>query len=251
MTGVVIVTGGSRGIGRAICLRIAAASRAVVVNYVGDEMSAASVVAEIERAGGSAVAVQGDVSREGDIDRIFAAADALGQLTALVNNAGVVDTAARVEDMGPERLTRMFGVNAVGSILCAGRAVRRMSTRYGGSGGTIVNISSAAAKLGAPGRYADYAASKGAIDTFTVGLAKEVASEGIRVVGVRPGIIDTDIHASGGEPDRVANEAGALPMGCAGTADEVAAAVLWLMSDDAAYSTGAIVDVSGGRSIAP
>ncbi|WP_206456412.1 SDR family oxidoreductase [Aurantimonas marina] len=248
---VMIVTGGSRGIGAATARLGAKAGYAVVVNYASNEAAARAVVADIEGAGGTAIAVKGDVGVEADIVALFAAADKLGPLAALVNNAGVVDAVAPVAEMSAERLDRMFRINVIGSFLCAREAARRMSTGRGGKGGAIVNLSSAAAKLGLGGARVDYAAAKGAIDTFTVGLAKELAGEGIRVTAVRPGIIATDIHASGGEPDRVEEIAPTLPMRRAGTAEEVAKAILWLASDEASYSTGTIIDVSGGRSILP
>lgn len=248
---VLIVTGGSRGIGAAVSLLAAQRGYAVLVNYAGNVAAAETLCAEIHHTGGTALAVQGDVSREADIDRIFDAADRMGRLAGLINNAGVVDAAARVEDFDFERLTRMFSINTLGTILCSGRAVKRLSTRHGGQGGCIVNVTSAAAKLGSPGTYVDYAASKGAVDTFTVGMALEVAAEGIRVNGVCPGIIDTDIHASGGDPGRAARMARDLPMGRSGTAREVAQAVLWLMSDEASYTTGSVINVAGGRGIAP
>lgn len=246
---VAIVTGGSRGIGAATCLLLAKAGYLVVVNYISNAAAAKAIVAEIEKAGGRATAIKGDVASEKDIVALFKSADQFGQLKVLVNNAGVVDLKARVDEMSAERLARMFAINITGSFLCAREAVKRMSTRHGGSGGAIVNLSSAAATLGAPGMFVDYAASKGAIDVFTLGLAREVASEGIRVNGVRPGIIDTDIHASGGEPDRVAQMRAQLPMQREGTAMEVAEAIVWLASDKASYVTGTCLGVSGGRSI--
>jgi NAD(P)-dependent dehydrogenase (short-subunit alcohol dehydrogenase family) len=246
---VAIVTGGSRGIGAATCLLLAKGAYLVVVNYVSNAAAAKAIVTQIEKAGGKAAAIQGDVASEKDIVALFKSADQLGQLKVLVNNAGVVDMKARVDEMTAERLARMFAINITGSFLCAREAVKRMSTRHGGSGGAIVNLSSAAATLGAPGMFVDYAASKGAIEVFTLGLAREVASEGIRVNGVRPGIIDTDIHASGGEPDRVAQMRGQLPMQREGTAMEVAEAIVWLASDKASYVTGTCLGVSGGRSI--
>ena len=249
--GVVVVTGGSRGIGAATVRLLARRGHAVVVNYNTRADAAEALCAEVEAGGGAAVAVRGDVSRPEDVAAIFAAADGLGRLAGLVNNAGIVDVASRVEDMSPERLTRMFAVNITGSILCAQQAIRRLSRRHGGGGGSIVNLSSAASKLGAPAYYVDYAASKGAIDTFTVGLALEVAAEGIRVNCVRPGIIDTEIHAAGGEPDRVAKVAASLPLARAGTAEEVAEAIVWLMSDAASYVTGATIPVTGGRAVFP
>ena len=245
---VLLVTGGGRGIGAAICRLGPAAGYRIAINYASNQNAANALVAEIEASGGEAFAVKGDVGSEADIVAMFGAVDrAYGRLDALVNNAGIVDAKARVDEMSAARLERMMRVNVVGSILCAREAVRRMSILHGGQGGAIVNISSAAAVLGAPGYYVDYAASKGAIDTFTVGLAREVATEGIRVNAVRPGIIDTELHASGGQPDRVARIQDSLPMKRAGTSDEVAGAVLYLLSDAASYTTGAILNVSGGR----
>ncbi|WDZ76322.1 SDR family oxidoreductase [Ensifer adhaerens] len=245
---VLLVTGGSRGIGAAVCLGAARAGWRVVVNYASNHDAADAVVRAIEAAGGTAIAVQGDVGAEADIQAIFAAVDAaFGRLDGLVNNAGIIGQTARVDEMSVDRLERMFRINITGSIRCAAEAVRRMSTRYGGSGGAIVNISSAAAVLGSPAQYVDYAASKGAIDTFTVGLAREVATEGIRVNAIRPGIIDTEIHASGGLPDRARDLAHTIPVQRPGTAEEVADAVLYLLSDKATYVTGAILNVSGGR----
>jgi NAD(P)-dependent dehydrogenase (short-subunit alcohol dehydrogenase family) len=247
MGDVLIVTGGSRGIGRAAALQAGAAGYHVVVNYLSNATAAEAVVEAITQAGGRARAVQGDVGREADVLALFAAADALGPLAGLVNNAGIVDQSARLVDISADRITRIVTANVVGSLLCAREAVKRMSTRHGGRGGVIVNMSSRAAVLGGPNWYVDYAASKGAIDSLTRGLALEVADEGIRVVGIRPGIIDTEIHASGGDPDRVARLSASLPMKRAGTADEVADAILWLLSDKASYVTGTTIDVSGGR----
>jgi len=245
---VLLVTGGSRGIGAAVSLKAAAAGWRVLVNYVANRGAADAVVAAIRNAGGDASAVAGDTGTEAGIAAIFAAVDqTYGRLDGLVNNAGVVDQTARVEDMSRERLERMFAINVIGKIRCASEAVKRMSTARGGSGGSIVNISSMAAVLGSPGQYVDYAASKGAIDTFTIGLAREVVSEGIRVNGVRPGVIETDIHASGGLPDRAWDMASSIPMQRPGRADEVADAVLYLLSNQASYVTGSIMNVSGGR----
>lgn len=245
---VVLVTGGSRGIGAAVCLAAARAGWSVVVNYASNAEAADAVVAAIRQGGGSAIAVKGDVGSDADIKSMFAAVDtAFGRLDGLVNNAGIVGPTQRVDEMSVERLERMFRINVTGSILCAGEAVRRMSMRHGGKGGVIVNISSVAAELGSPAQYVDYAASKGAIDTFTIGLAREVATEGVRVNAVRPGIIDTEIHASGGLPDRARDLASTIPVQRPGTAEEVADAVLYLLSDKATYVTGAILNVSGGR----
>jgi NAD(P)-dependent dehydrogenase (short-subunit alcohol dehydrogenase family) len=247
-TRVAVVSGGSRGIGAATARLAAARGYAVCVNYLANADAADAVVASIRAAGGTAAAVQGDVGVEADVVRLFATCDrALGRVTALVNNAGVLETQMRVEAMDAGRLQRVLTANVVGSFLCAREAVRRMSTRHGGAGGAIVNVSSGASRLGSPGEYVDYAASKGAIDSFTVGLAQEVAEEGIRVNAVRPGVIYTAIHASGGEPDRVDRVKAFVPMRRGGTADEVAHAILWLLSDEASYTTGAVIDVTGGR----
>jgi NAD(P)-dependent dehydrogenase (short-subunit alcohol dehydrogenase family) len=244
----VLVTGGGRGIGAATSLLCAQHGWAVAVNYTSGEAAAAAIVAQIRAAGGTALAVQADVSDEAQVLAMFATLDrALPPLGGLVNNAGVVDVQARVEVMGLPRLQRMFAINVFGSFLCAREAVKRLSTKHGGRGGVIVNLSSAASRIGAPGQYVDYAAAKGAIDVFTMGLAKEVALEGIRVNAVRPGIIETEIHASGGLPDRAKQMAPLVPMQRAGSAEEVAQAVLWLMSDASSYTTGSIVDVTGGR----
>ncbi len=245
---VVIVTGGSRGIGAATAHLAAREGYRVAVNYHRDALAAEAVVRDIHEAGGMAVAVQGDVSQAADVTRLFdTASAALGPITGLVNNAGILERQARVDEMDAARLTRVLATNVIGSFLCAREAVLRMSTRHGGAGGAIVNVSSRAAVLGSPGEYVDYAASKGAVDTFTVGLAREVAGEGIRVNGVRPGIIATDIHASGGEAGRVARLGPGVPLGRGGTPEEVARAIVWLLSDAASYTTGAMIDVSGGR----
>jgi NAD(P)-dependent dehydrogenase (short-subunit alcohol dehydrogenase family) len=244
---VAIITGGSRGIGRATALAAAARGFRVVVGYASNQTAADEVVSTIEAKNGKAIAVKCDVGSEQDILALFKASDQFGTLGALVNNAGIVGTTSRVDNMSAERIQRMMAVNVTGSILCAREAVKRMSTRHGGKGGVIVNLSSVAARLGAPNTYVDYAASKGAIDSFTIGLGHEVAGEGIRVAAIRPGLIDTEIHASGGEPDRAHRLAHMVPMKRVGSADEIANAIVWLMSDDASYVTGAILDVSGGR----
>ena len=248
MDQIVLITGGSRGIGAATARLAAQRGYAVCITYKNNRAAADAVVDEIERAGGKALALGGDVGEEADVLRIFEQLDAaFGRLTALVNNAGILERQMRVDEMPVDRLQRVLSANVVGSFLCAREAVRRMSTRHGGSGGAIVNLSSMAAKLGSPNEYIDYAASKGAIDTFTIGLSKEVAAEGIRVNAVRPGVIYTDIHASGGEPNRVERIKGSVPMLRGGYAEEVARAILFLLSDEASYSTGTFIDVSGGR----
>jgi NAD(P)-dependent dehydrogenase (short-subunit alcohol dehydrogenase family) len=245
---VLLVTGGSRGLGAAVALLAAARGYAVAVNYASNAKAADEVVRAIGSQGGLAIALQADVAREDDILAMFAAVDRqLGPLTALVNNAGVVDMTARVDEMSVARLKRMFDINVIGAIVCAREAVRRMSTKHGGAGGAIVNVSSAASRLGSPGQYVDYAAAKGAIDAFTLGLAKEVAGEGIRVNAVRPGLIETDIHASGGIPDRVRQLQHLVPMQRGGSPAEVAQAILWLLSPEASYTTMSLIDVSGGR----
>jgi NAD(P)-dependent dehydrogenase (short-subunit alcohol dehydrogenase family) len=247
MSGVAVVTGGSRGIGAATSVLLAARGWDVVVGYRSAESAAAEVVAACLEAGAKAAAVRCDVASPADITAMFAAADTLGPLTALVNNAGIVAPAARVDELTPERIARLMTVNVVGPFLCAGEAVRRMSTRHGGRGGAIVNVSSAAARLGSPGEYVDYAASKGAVDTMTLGLAKEVADEGIRVNAVRPGLIATDIHASGGRPGRVAAMRDGVPMRREGTAEETARAIAWLCGPESSYTTASFTEVSGGR----
>jgi NAD(P)-dependent dehydrogenase (short-subunit alcohol dehydrogenase family) len=245
---VLLVTGASRGIGAATALIAARKGYAVAVNYAANSQAAQEVVSRIRAEGGKAIAVQADVAEEEQVLAMFEAVDAqLGRLTALVNNAGVVDVTARLDEMSVARLKRMFDINVIGSMVCAREAVRRMSTRHGGAGGAIVNVSSAASRLGAPGQYLDYASAKGAIDSFTIGLAKEVAAEGIRVNAVRPGLIDTEIHASGGIPDRVEKLAHQVPMQRGGSAEEVAEAIVWLLSPQASYTTMSLIEVSGGR----
>jgi len=244
----VLVTGGSRGIGAATAWACAQRGWPVAVNYSSDRAAAERIVERILATGGVARAIQADVADEAQVLRLFATIDAeMAPLGALVNNAGVIDLPGRVDETTVERLERMFRINVIGSFVCAREAVRRLSTRHGGAGGAIVNLSSAAARLGAPGQYVDYAAAKGAIDVFTLGLAKEVATEGIRVNAVRPGIIETDIHASGGQPDRAREMAPHVPMQRAGSAAEVAEAIVWLLSDASSYTTGAVIDVTGGR----
>ncbi len=248
MDKVLLVTGGSRGIGAATALLAAQQGWAVAVNYAANSLAADEVVRAIRATGGKAITVQADVADEAQVLHMFETIDAkLGRLTGLVNNAGVVDVTARLDEMSVARWRRMFDINVIGSLLCAREAVRRMSTRHGGAGGAIVNLSSAASRLGSPGQYLDYAAAKGAIDAFTIGLAKEVAAEGIRVNAVRPGLIETEIHASGGLPDRVRDLQHLVPMQRGGTADEVAQAIVWLLSDAASYTTMSLLDVSGGR----
>jgi NAD(P)-dependent dehydrogenase (short-subunit alcohol dehydrogenase family) len=245
---VIVVTGGGRGIGAATARLAAERGYAVCVNYVRDSDSAGLVVDACRRAGANAVAVQADVTVEADVAGLFETVDRdLGRVTALVNNAGILERQMRVEDMDASRIARVFAVNVTGSFLCCREAVRRMSTKRGGAGGAIVNVSSVAARVGSPGEYVDYAAAKGAIDTLTVGLAKEVAEEGIRVTAVRPGFIYTDIHASGGEPGRVDRVKAFVPMKRGGQPGEVAAAILWLLSDEASYATGTFIDLAGGR----
>ena len=247
MNQVVVVTGGSRGIGAATARLAGASGYGVCVNYRQNHDAAERIVRAIEETGSRAIAVPADVSDESDVVRLFETADTLGTVVALVNNAGILETQMRVDAMDAPRLHRVLATNVVGAFICAREAVRRMSTRYGGTGGAIVNVSSGAARLGSPGEYVDYAASKGAIDTLTVGLAREVAEEGIRVNAVRPGFIYTDIHASGGEPNRVDRVKHGVPMKRGGHPEEVAKAILWLISDEASFTTGAFIDVSGGR----
>ena len=248
MKKIVLITGASRGIGAATARLAAARGYAVCVNYLKNRAAADAVVAEIDAAGGQAIAVAADVGAEAEVVDLFRTVDQrLGTLTALVNNAGILESQMRLEHMDAARLNRIFAANVTSCFLCAREAVRRMSNRHGGSGGAIVNVSSAAARLGSPGEYVDYAASKGAVDTLTIGLAREVAAEGIRVNAVRPGIIYTDIHASGGEPGRVDRVKDAIPMKRGGRPEEVAAAILWLLSDEASYATGTFIDLTGGR----
>jgi NAD(P)-dependent dehydrogenase (short-subunit alcohol dehydrogenase family) len=245
---VIVITGGSRGIGAATAQLAASRGYAVCISYHSRKDAADALVGAIAQAGGRALAVAADVASEQDVVRLFNAVDReLGPVAALVNNAGIFEQQMRVDEMDAARLNRIFATNVTGSFLCAREAVRRMSTRHGGAGGAIVNLSSAAARLGAPGEYVDYAASKGAIDSLTIGLAKEVAAEGIRVNAVRPGVIYTDIHASSGEPGRVDRVKEGVPMRRGGYPNEVAKTILWLLSDEASYTTGALLDVAGGR----
>ena len=248
MPKILLVTGGSRGIGAATARLAAERGYTVCITYLRNQAAAEAVVDDIAAGGGSALAIRADVGAEAEVIRLFEHVDAqVGPIAALVNNAGMLERQMRVDQMDAARIQRIFATNVVGPFLCAREAVRRMSTSYGGAGGAIVNVSSAAARLGGPGEYVDYAASKGAIDTFTVGLAKEVAAEGIRVNAVRPGVIYTEIHASGGEPGRVDRVKASVPMRRGGHAEEVAHAIVWLLSDEASYVTGACLDVSGGR----
>jgi NAD(P)-dependent dehydrogenase (short-subunit alcohol dehydrogenase family) len=248
MSRIIVITGGSRGIGAATARLAAQRGYAVCLGFLQNSEAADAVVAGIAKSGGRAIAVQADVSLESDVVRLFKTVDeSFGPVTALVNNVGIVEQQTRVENMDGARLNRVFAVNVVGSFLCAREAIHRMSTRRGGNGGAIVNISSVAARLGSPDEYVDYAAAKAAIDTFTIGLSKEVAGEGIRVNAVRPGVVFTDIHASGGEPNRVERVKEFVPMKRGGQPEEIARAILWLLSDEASYTTGAILDVSGGR----
>ena len=248
MRKVLLVTGGSRGIGAATSILAAQKGWAVAVNYTSNAQAADDVVAQIKKAGGEAMSVQADVANEAQVLSMFEKVRAnFGPLQGLVNNAGVVDVSAKLDQMSMDRWRRMFDINVLGSMLCAREAIRQMSTLHGGKGGSIVNLSSAAARLGGPGQYVDYAAAKGAIDSFTLGLSKEVAAEGIRVNAIRPGLIDTDIHASGGVPNRVIELEHLVPAKRGGSAMEVAQAIVWLLSDEASYTTMSLIDVSGGR----
>ena len=248
MRKVLLVTGGSRGIGAATSILAAQKGWAVAVNYTSNAQAADDVVAQIKKAGGEAMSVQADVANEAQVLSMFEKVRAnFGPLQGLVNNAGVVDVSAKLDQMSMDRWRRMFDINVLGSMLCAREAIRQMSTLHGGKGGSIVNLSSAAARLGGPGQYVDYAAAKGAIDSFTLGLSKEVAAEGIRVNAVRPGLIETDIHASGGLPNRVKDLQHLVPAKRGGSAEEVAEGIVWLLSDEASYTTMSLIDVSGGR----
>lgn len=248
MSRTILITGASRGIGRAAAILAGQRGWSVGVNYAGNELAAREAVAAVEKAGGKAIAIKGDVSNEADVMAMFdATQDAFGKITGVVNNAGIVAPGMKLAEMSAERLSRMFAVNVTGAYLVAREAARRMGTDRGGNGGSLVNLSSAAARMGSPNEYVDYAGSKGAIDTMTIGLSKELAPAGIRVNAIRPGLIDTEIHASGGAPDRAFRLANLVPMGRPGKADEVAEAILFLLSDASSYITGALLDVSGGR----
>jgi len=245
---VVLITGGSRGIGAATARLAASRGYDVCVNFRRNREAADAVVKEVEAVGAQAVAVAADVSVEDDVVRLFEVCDAaFGRLDALVNNAGILEMQMRLDEMDSARISRVLATNVIGPFICAREAVKRMSTRYGGRGGAIVNVSSGASRMGSPNEYVDYAASKGALDTMTIGLSREVAEEGIRVNAVRAGHIDTELHASGGEPNRIERVKDQVPMKRGGTADEIAAAILWLLSDEASYTTGAFIDVAGGK----
>ena len=248
MSQVILITGGSRGIGRAVALLAGARQWKVGVNYTQNKTAALETVAEVERLGGQAIAIRGDVAVETDVIALFDTMEqTFGPLDGLVNNAGIVAPSSQLADMSLARLRQVFDTNILGAFLCAREAARRLSISRGGRGGAIVNVSSAAARLGSPNEYIDYDSSKGAIDTFTLGLAKELGAERVRVNAVRPGLIDTEIHASGGKPERAAQLGATTPLGRAGSADEVAQAIVWLLSDEASYVTGALLDVAGGR----
>ncbi len=248
MTRNILITGASRGIGRAVAVECGARGWSVGVNYAGNEKAASETVAAVEKAGGRAIAIKGDVANEADVIAMFdAVTNAFGPLNGVVNNAGIVAPASKVADMSVERLTRMFAVNVTGAYLVAREAARRMGTDRCGKGGSLVNISSVASRLGSPNEYVDYAGSKGAVDVMTIGLSKELAPAGIRVNAIRPGLIDTEIHASGGDPERAFRLAVNVPMARPGKAGEVADSILWLLSDQSSYVTGALIDVSGGR----
>ncbi|PPL00975.1 SDR family oxidoreductase [Parapedobacter indicus] len=248
MKKIILITGSSRGIGAATALLAAKEGYAVAVNYYADKTAADAIVSRIVESGGSAVAIQADISQPDDIVRLFSETDRLlGRLDALVNNAGILERQMRLIDMDAARLSRIFMANVIGQFLCAQEAIKRMSTKHGGNGGSIVNVSSLAARTGSPNEYLDYAASKGALDTFTLGLSKEVAGEGIRVNAVRPAFIYTDIHAAGGEPNRVERLKDSIPMQRGGSAEEVAEAILWLVSEKSSYTTGSFIEISGGK----
>jgi NAD(P)-dependent dehydrogenase (short-subunit alcohol dehydrogenase family) len=248
MSKVILITGGSRGIGRSVALLCGARGWSVGVNYATNKNAADETVARVEAAGGKAIAIQGDVCEEADVIAMFdATVRAFGPINGFVNNAGIVASGSALADMDLARLKRIFDTNVLGAYLGAREAARRMSTGRGGRGGSIVNISSAAARLGAPNEYVDYAGSKGAVDTLTIGLSKELGAQGVRVNAVRPGLIDTEIHASGGKPDRAAVLGVTAPLGRPGTADEVGEAIVWLLADESSYVTGALLDVTGGR----
>lgn len=248
MQQVIVITGASRGIGAATARLAALQGYRVCINYHADDEAAERVLAEVRELGAEAIAVRADVSVEDEVIQLFHRVDSeLGRVTALVNNAGTIGHTSRLEDMSEFRLLKLMKTNVVGPMLCAKHALQRMSTRHGGLGGSIVNVSSVAARLGSPNEYVDYAASKGALDTFTVGLAKEVASDGVRVNAVRPGYIHTDFHALSGDPDRVSTLEASLPMGRGGRAEEVAEAIIWLLSDKASYATGSFIELGGGR----
>lgn len=248
MDNVIIITGAGRGIGAATALAAARAGYRICINYLADDDAAHRVLEQVRELGAEAITVRADVSVEDEVIQLFQRVDnELGRITALVNNAGTIGHKSRVDEMSEFRLLKLMKTNVVGPMLCAKHALQRMSTRHGGQGGAIVNVSSVAARLGSPNEYVDYAASKGALDTFTIGLAKEVAGEGVRVNGVRPGYIHTDFHALSGDADRVSKLEPTIPMGRGGQAAEVAEAIVWLLSDKASYTTGSFIDLGGGR----